>query len=39
MKADEARDGRFGTCAHHQEATEMVALTIAVGFAAYRQCH
>jgi hypothetical protein len=37
-EADEALDGQLGTCTHHEGALVMVALTIAIGFAAYRQC-
>jgi hypothetical protein len=36
MKADEARDGQPRTSTHHGGASGMVALTIAMGFAAYR---
>jgi hypothetical protein len=37
-EADEARDAPLGTSAHHEGANTVVALTIAMGFAAYRQC-
>jgi hypothetical protein len=36
-EADEACDAPLGTCVHHEDAIDMVASTIAMGFAAYRQ--
>jgi len=36
-EAAEARDAQLGTRVHPEGATAMAALTIAMGFAAYRQ--
>jgi hypothetical protein len=30
-EADEARDDHLGTCLHHEDATDMLAFTIAMG--------
>jgi hypothetical protein len=36
-EADEARDAQLGTFVHQEDPIGMVASTIAMGFAAYRQ--